>query len=161
MRRGFNLLEVGITLVVLAIIAVLAVPTYSRYQQRQQLRMVADALAHDVMAAREAAIVQRRPAFLRLQGGTTDWCWGVSVAAPCDCRNAVRACRIAVHDGQDHRNVVVPRGGLVQWSPIQGAAEPAEPLELTTPSGESLSVKVNAQGRPSVCGPSARIPGPC
>lgn len=161
MNRGFNLLEVGITLVVLAIIAVLAVPTYSRYQQRQQLRLVADALAHDALAAREAAIAQRRPAFLTLKTGSGGWCWGVSVAAPCDCLSAPRACRIAMHDGQDHRDVQVPQDGRWAWEPIRGDGSEMGLLTLKGRSGETLSVKLDAKGRPSLCGPASRTASAC
>lgn len=162
MTRGFSLLEMAITLVVLAIIAVLAVPSYSRYQQRQQLRLVGDALAHDALAAREAAIAQRRPAFLTLRGGSSGWCWGVSVAAPCDCRVAPRACRIALHDGLEHRDVQALQDAQVAWEPLRGDAMAPSRLNLQTRGGESLSVTVNARGRPSLCGTGgARGATPC
>lgn len=160
-QRGFNLLEMGITLAVLAVLISLAAPSYNRYQQRQQLRLVGDALARDALAAREAAIAQGRPAFLVLKGGETDWCWGVSVAAPCDCRQATRACRIAVHDAQEHRHVQARQGQQLEWNPTLGHAAATAQITLTSTSGEALTIKLDRQGRPSACGSASRAAIPC
>ncbi|MBH9575877.1 pilus assembly FimT family protein [Inhella proteolytica] len=159
--RGFNLLEMGVTLAVLAVLITLAAPTYNRYQQRQQLRLAGDALARDALAAREAAIAQGRPAFLVLKGGETNWCWGVSVAAPCDCRQAVRACRIATHHAQEHRNVQVRRDQQLEWNPSLGHSGSLGQITLTSTSGESLTLKLDAQGRPNACGSASRTATPC
>lgn len=159
--RGFNLLEMGITLGIVAIVITVAAPSYNRYQQRQQLRLVGDALAHDALAAREAAIAQGRPAFLVLRGGESNWCWGVSVAAPCDCREAARACRIATHDAQEHRNVQARQDQQLTWNPALGHAAATGQITLTSTSGESLTVKLDAQGRPSACGSASRAATSC
>ncbi|MBB5205905.1 prepilin-type N-terminal cleavage/methylation domain-containing protein [Inhella inkyongensis] len=154
-RRGFNLLELAITLAVLALLLTLGSGAYNGYQQRRQLQLVAEALVRDAQAGREAALAHQRPAFLRVQGGPSNWCWGVSVAAPCDCRNAASACRVAHSQAGQHPPMRLNGDAQVEWQPQRGETTGAVQVELESVGGQRRQVQIQADGRARVCD------GPC
>ena len=150
-RRGFNLLELSITLAILALLLTLGSGAYNGYQQRRQLQLVAEALVRDAQAGRETALAHQQPSFLRVQGGKSDWCWGVSVAQPCDCRSAASSCRIARSHAREHPSLHLLGDAQVQWQPQRGNASTEVRIELESVGGQRRQVQIQSNGRARVC----------
>jgi prepilin-type N-terminal cleavage/methylation domain-containing protein len=72
-RRGFSLLEVMIVLVVAGIVMGFGLPTFSGYREELHLVQARAHLAEDVRLARQLAVTQRCPVYIRfgeLPGGS-------------------------------------------------------------------------------------------
>lgn len=81
---GFTLLELMITLSVLAVLASLGVPAMQEMLERNRLKGAAQALAEDLQWARGEAIRRNRDLHLVFDDGTP-WCYGISEANACNC----------------------------------------------------------------------------
>lgn len=85
--RGFTLIELMVTIVVLAILAALAAPTFNDMRDRARVRAAAEAIYSHVQFARSETLKQSRNLFVRVSAGAT-WCVGISNATACDCGTA-------------------------------------------------------------------------
>ncbi|NCC28291.1 MAG: prepilin-type N-terminal cleavage/methylation domain-containing protein [Gammaproteobacteria bacterium] len=98
---GFTLLELMITLSVLAILASLGVPAMQDMLERNRLKSAAQALAEDLQWVRGEAIRRNRDLHLIFDAGSP-WCYGISEASTCNCRltdpNDAQACTLSFND---------------------------------------------------------------
>jgi type IV fimbrial biogenesis protein FimT len=95
---GFTLLELMVTLSVLAILASLGVPAMQEMLERNRLKSAARALAEDLQWVRSEAIRRNRDLHLVIDDDSV-WCYGVTDRTDCDCRltdpNADDACTLS------------------------------------------------------------------
>lgn len=130
---GFTLVELMVTLAVLAILLAAAAPSFREFFERYQLRGVADQSLAFLAQARQSAVENDRNITLRLTGAGSQWCiGGVQAApmaagalvptapAPCDCAAAPNQC-------------------IVDGEPFIVSFENAGGAELITGSGASLT----------------------
>lgn len=172
-QKGVTLIELVVTIAVLAILVTLAAPSFSEFRERQALRGVADNIVATIGLAKEEAV--KRDSWVRIDFkpfGTDGVCLGavtVTTAAGsgCDCAAAAATCTVAVFPELAN--------GLkqVQLSPDSikfGAAgtgfviDPktatmadlgnAGGVQLVTQRGYRAAVQVNALARPTVCTPT-------
>ncbi len=94
--KGFTLVELMITIAVIAVGVALAIPTYENISQRRQTTAQAEELASFLAFAQSEAIKSNTPVAVRLIHTTADnWCVGiVEGTAACDCKNAPNACMV-------------------------------------------------------------------
>jgi len=156
-HRGFTLLELMTTLAVLAIIATMVVPTFSAMKERHKIRGAAETVVSDLQLARLEAIKTNRNVTLSFQGsGTNNWCYGVNDSNGCDC-NIGSNCQVSgttlrVTNSNEFSNISLATN-------FTGQNATFEPNRGTTNSGtttlnfdgKSISVKLNAIGRISLC----------
>lgn len=106
--RGFTLIELMVTLVVLTVLVTLAVPSFSDYMEKARVRGAADQVTNLLARARQAAIKSNLPigvAALQKSGG--GWCVGArqpteptawqlrpSTASACACDTASNLCMV-------------------------------------------------------------------
>jgi type IV fimbrial biogenesis protein FimT len=85
-QRGFNLIEVLVTLTVLGVLIALAAPTFGEWLQSQRIRAGAEAIVNGMQVARAEAIKQNLPIVFGLEPPTTGWtvCPATVPVAPCD-----------------------------------------------------------------------------
>jgi prepilin-type N-terminal cleavage/methylation domain-containing protein len=83
-RRGFTLIEMVMTLVIVAIVAGLAVPAFSGWVARSRMRATLDELTRDVSYARMLALRSGRRAELRfaITGGCVNGYTLVNLVSP-------------------------------------------------------------------------------
>lgn len=152
-RRGLTLLELLAALAVLAVLASLALPSMGAIAQRHRLAAAAEALAGDLMQARQEAARTGQALHLRaeLLGGGR-WCWSVSPRSDCGCDDEPglpRACALAQASTRSHPGVQLMQPLQLQLAPEGVAA--ATLAELASADGQRLRVQVAALGRAHIC----------
>jgi prepilin-type N-terminal cleavage/methylation domain-containing protein len=110
-NRGFTLIELMVTLAVMAVLLVLAVPSFEDYFQKARVRGTADQVTDLLARARAAAVKSNMPvAVLAKSESGNSWCVGArqpiepaawaprpETANSCDCISSSAAC---VVDGE-------------------------------------------------------------
>lgn len=174
-QSGFTLLELVVTMIVLAILAMIAVPSFRTLIEKSRLRGKTDDVLNLLNVARGEAIKRHLNVNVALgSGSTTPWCIGANRAvtptvgnptagaAACDCTNPT-SCVL-----ENQVSVVTPDPnsgitsdtvtGNITFDAQTGAlipigAAPA-PITLSSPSGFQLQVTVSALGQVAACTPT-------
>lgn len=106
--RGFTLIELMVTLVVLTVLVTMAVPSFTTYMEKARVRGAADQVTNLLARARQAAVKANTPisvvARTKAAGG---WCVGArqpaepgawelrpSTAPACNCETNSAQCRV-------------------------------------------------------------------
>lgn len=174
---GFTLIELLITIVVLAIFLSLAVPSFRDTIDKRRVVNATTALQSQLQQARSFSILLNRIVYVDISVTTsTNWCFGVTDKATCDCGAAPTSadvCSIAepvIGSGTPQRiNVIgtstefpgvgldVPGGELfLEFEPTRGVLfNPSNPVqfvfESTAGTGRATEINVNRLGRSTVC----------
>lgn len=107
--RGFTLIELMVTLAVLAILLAMAFPSFSAFMEKARLRGAADALVDQMALARVQAVRSDRAVQLNIVGEDEVWCSGArqfqvsgtlglteaSGSQSCDCSDDPTKCVVA------------------------------------------------------------------
>lgn len=92
---GFTLIELMISVALIAVIAAIAVPSYRDFNQKTQLTGAAEEVFSHIQYARSESIANGEDIFVAFKGtGATGWCVGISDGAACDCAASLAACTI-------------------------------------------------------------------
>lgn len=178
---GFTLIELMITLAVLAVLVALAAPSFNDSIQRARLKGAADAIVSTVETARQQATRLNRDVSLAVRGSAGAWCVGaraaanpapgqpVATAPACDCSADASLCRVenmqlvvdsasfgpsggrATIDAADVSVVFDRRLGTLQDFTSAGN------LLLSQPNSSlQLQIDVGALGHARICVPSGK-----
>ena len=176
--RGFTLVELMVTLAVLAILMVAAVPAFSDFFDKSRLKGAAGDLVSFIGDVRTESVKRNRDVNVAFGGTVTDWCIGangagestaagaeIPVAAACDC-TAASTCQVAglqktlassAYSGV--KLSVIPAAftfdsRLGEVSPLGTTT-----VTLTSPSGSfDLQMSVSPLGQTSLCVPLNKPP---
>ncbi len=121
-RRGFTLIEMLVTLSVLAILLALAMPSLSAWFARARLAGATESLTDTLRFARKQAITRQQPIWLQTRTGD-DWSLIVSQNRNESCAQALACIRAA-----DYRGVSLATQGLpaqIRFSPLKGLPQNA------------------------------------
>lgn len=178
-QQGFTLIELMITLVVVAVTLALAVPTYEDITQRRQTTAQAEELAAFLSYAQGEAIKSNQLISVELDhDADDDWCIGASEGAGgCECEEvdetdaefcAVNGVpQIFANGGQPKARMVSHSADTVfVYDPVRGIKNTGDlanhAYTLQSENGNwSLQVNVGPTGRIRVCNPNAskKVPG--
>ena len=171
--RGFTLVELMVTVAVMAILMTAAVPSFVDFFERNRVRGAADGVISVVSDARAEAVKNALDVNISMGGAGTAWCIGGNAALPpaggnpagvadaCDCTDAgaclVSGQRLAL-DGAEFAGVSV--GALpaaLTFDHTLGVVSPmgSRTVVLTSPRGKyDIAVQDNALGQARMCTPA-------
>lgn len=176
--RGFTLIELMVTLSVLAIFMVIAIPSFTDFRQRIALRGAADQVASFWADARFDAV--RRNSLVKIgfvDNGSGSYCVGAATTSDpaddtaCDCFGTTTpVCDVSrfPQDQKEWRRIRVPAAttigagsGVLVINPKRGnitEAGDAGVISLQSPPGGSLDYRLNVafdrNGRAVICEPN-------
>ncbi|NDV13228.1 pilus assembly FimT family protein [Crenobacter caeni] len=114
-RAGFTLIELAVTLAVLAVVLAVAAPSFSRWFAAQHLAGATDAVAEALRHARKQALTTQQAVWL---GATPGGQW--TLRADARANAACDAAWLCV-DGADYRGVQLETGSTpIRFSPLKG-----------------------------------------
>lgn len=156
-RGGFTIIELMITLAVLAVLVAIAAPSFSGLIERRKLHGAGEKLFADLMYAKTEAIKRNDTIRVSFTGNGATWCYGMAIDTACDCTAA--DCTIdgvlKVTNQDDFPGVSVQAdssfdGSSTSFTPLRGAAN-AGNLQFTVSTGSELGVVVSSFGRVRLC----------
>jgi len=180
-QRGFSVVELMTSLVLVAIGTALALPSYRDMVEKRQVTNAAEQLASFVNSAQGIAMKSNRAVTIdfKYQDGD-DWCIGATLAAECTCNEPSSESYCKINDqpfvldhshtgGLDLMHSMGSSDGSYSFDPVRGLASgEVLPLtmELRSPSGDfRINLMVNQVGRVILCSgdSSHAVPGyePC
>ena len=164
-HRGFSLVELLITLAVIALLTGVAAPAMARFIDNARLHAATQQLASELVRARNHAITHQQASYFSLQRDGADWCFGWGVNRDCRCHAipAENTCTTGTGETtQIHRfrsgdypgiHLRLPgansTGRQLRFSPVRGTATAAS-IILTNRQGEQ-HVIVSPLGRIRRC----------
>lgn len=173
---GFTLIELMVTLAVLAVLLAAAVPSFVDFFEKSRLRGAADDIASFMANARGGAVKLDRDVAVAFAGSTTAWCAGaraalnpapaqpVPAATACDCSDSPAACLVdgapMVVDGSRFQGVSL--SALPSAYTINGKLGTLTPLAtqnllLSSASGRfALQLRLSPLGQSTMCIPADR-----
>lgn len=179
-QRGFSIVELMMSVMLMAIGAALALPSYRDMVEKRQITNGAEQMAAFINTAQGVAMKTNRlvtVSYTRV--GNDEWCIGaVSGGNACDCTvaytdpPAANYCQIASqpfvldnsHAADRELVYSISGAGAYAFDPVRGLASADNPLtmELRSPSEAfRLNLVVNRTGRVILCSASAShaVPG--
>ena len=161
-RAGLTLIEMMITLAVMAVLGAMAMPSLSAIATRHRLQAVAHQLQADVALAKLASARHGQVVYLRFLPGSA-WCYQLTTGPGGDCHQAtagqangvLRVVRGVDHPGIDLLAASTIAVDLARPGSLPGAQAAGQAL-FGSREGLQLRVRVGPQSRASVC--SAGLP---
>lgn len=176
---GFTLIELMVTVAVLAILAAAAAPSYRDMIDRYRLRKATDDVLSVISNSRQAAVKLDRNVNVAFGANAQGWCMGANAAAAptggnavqgataCACEAVTPTCSV---DGEvlmiepgKHRGVTL--GGTTTALVYDGnmgllSSLTSQSITLTSPlQVHRLRVTIRPLGQASVCAETPAIPG--
>lgn len=159
-NRGFTLVELMVTVAVLAILLAVGIPALQTTLDKRRLTGAVEQLYSDLQYARSEAIRQNRNVTVYFSG-TSTWCYGMDddTSSACNCSSAPGNCTVGgvqkVVAGTGFRNVTLSENtfasGNVTFDPRRGTASPQGRVSLQSSAIGTVKVIVSSPGRVRIC----------
>lgn len=169
--KGFTLIELLITVVIMGILVGLAAPSMFSILEGRKLKGAAENFQVDLMFIKTEAIKRNSKARIQFKFDTVDtskWCYGMKIAAACDCFETVASepdyCEIddvkkVVNRADYGENVLIKdndvdfNNDFVSFTPLRGHATSGN-VEFELADGRSIKTTVSGFGRTTICSDS-------
>ena len=168
--KGVTLIEMAVTILVLAIIVAFAIPSYRDLSERRALQGVANGLISAIATAKDESIKRDQVVWVQFSNLGKGVCVGASTTAGCDC-STVGSCPLDVfpNEARELRMVELKTAPAFNGSGTGFSIDPktgtlSDPtntgeVELKTSLGYAVKVRVNAMARPRMCASGKAMPG--
>jgi type IV fimbrial biogenesis protein FimT len=181
---GFTLIELMVTVAVVAILAAVAVPAMQDFFDRRRVMSAAEQIYSHLQQARAESLARSALMYVPFSAGAT-WQYGISEVADCDLavtdRTDPTACVIVVDNGDgafnagddnvlmrftnnDFQGVSLGIAGFpagsnqIIFSNLRGTATTGS-IRLQSAQGRRLQVQVAALGQVRICSPDGQVGG--
>lgn len=145
-QLGFTLIELMVTVAIIAILAAMAYPSFTDMIARNRLKGAAEGLFGDLQFAKSESIKLNQNITLDVTTGTTTWDYKIKDAA-----NTV----LKTVDNNEFQDVTFTAGADLTFTPLQGMTSSNADITLTftraSNTAQTLSVVVSPMGRIKVC----------
>ncbi len=151
-RKGFTLLELLMSVAIMAILVVLSTPIFTTYIMQNRLKGAGESLYGDLFHARAEAIKQQKNITVVFQTGA-NWCYGVTTASNCNC-SVANNCTLGQVSYLRHKNTtlsVIGLGANTSFNGTRGVVSSTGTLSFTSNSGDSISLELNKMGFTKIC----------
>jgi prepilin-type N-terminal cleavage/methylation domain-containing protein len=160
--RGLTLMELMVTVAILAILVALAMPSFNAYLAKGRLSGAAEALAQDLQLARSEALRRNDAVTISFTSGTA-WCYGTILSdTACNCTQTGN-CSLRRVDNSDYAGVTMsavsfgsPAATFTAFMPRQGLANDGT-VEFTHASAGTLRVSLGTAGQVRICSTSGGL----
>lgn len=179
-QQGFTLVELMVTLSVVAIIAVMAAPSFNTFFDKRRVIDAAEDLYLNMQKARSEAITRNTDIYMRFHQSAGGWQYAISQELDCnltitDPTNAA-ACILIIDDGDgnptenedrvlhrytnnDYTDVSMALAFVpsnLTFDPVRGTTNTTgtTTITLTSAGGKQLRIKVGILGQLRLCSPS-------
>jgi type II secretion system protein H len=182
-ENGFTLVELMVTLAVMAILATLAVPSMTSFFDKQRVVEAAEDLYSNIQQARSESIARFIPTYLNFSDGNAtagwqsgaSWQYGIGQTPGCDttitANTDASACYLIIDNGDGATNAaddhVLFRYSNSNYSDVaitsvtdmsitfspQRGTADASTITLESADGRQMQVVVSALGQVSICSP--------
>lgn len=164
--HGFTLVELMVTLAVLAIVATIAVPSFQEMMTKNRVKGAAEALYADMQLARQESIKRNQAISVTFGSNSGGWCYGLDdTSGSCDCTATTSAsnCTIGagttafsrVVQGSTSFNGVALNSGNITFDNVRGTASTSGTNTVSIGAYQA-SVVVGALGSARICTPSGQ-----
>ncbi len=159
--RGFTLIELVVTITVLAVLALIAVPSYRDAVDKYRLKAASEALFGEFQNAKSIAPLRKVNVTIQFTTGAA-WCAGVTVKAACACAQAGATqpdyCEIKRVQASEFKNATLSAASFggqptLVFEPVRGTAT-AGAVSLTSSMGKQATISTSALGRLTLCSPA-------
>ncbi len=154
-NSGFTLVELMVTVAVLAVLLAIAIPSFQGTLDKRRLTGAAEQLYADLQYARSEAIRQNRNVTVYFSE-TSPWCYGIDddTSSACNCSSAPSACTVG--GVQKVVTVSVPlcsnfTSDNFAFDPRRGTAAPQGTVFLQSSAIGTVRVTVSNPGRVRIC----------
>lgn len=168
LARGLTLVELMVSIALLALLATAAVPSFETFLLRREMTGLSEQLIADLQGLRSAAIARQQALRLTVKSPTSGrgGCYAVHTGAAdaCTCNNGTVQCT----GGELLHGVALPPQGRLllranvaslRLDPRQGTLSPTGSIEVVGHDGRSLKHVINLLGRARVCAASGAWAG--
>lgn len=156
---GFTLVELLITVAIVALLASLAIPSFAPAIQKQRLKNAAQELQGQLYLAKAEAIKTGQRVYLSAKAGQAA-CYGFKVGAPCDCASSDEdsACTLMRVTPEAGNGVALALSSFSENAyidPVRGAVQGAGRIQWQNSYGLAIDVGATRIGRIYACSPTA------
>ena len=150
---GLTLIELMVTVGIVAILASVAVPSFRDFISRGRVSGAAEATAQDLQLVKSEALRNNSDVTLSFSAGST-WCYGAVVSSsPCTCTTA-NSCSLRTLTSTDFPSVSMAlqsgSGNTTTFSALRGMGQ-AVGVEYSNATVGTLRVSASASGQVTIC----------
>jgi prepilin-type N-terminal cleavage/methylation domain-containing protein len=155
-NNGFTLIELMVTITIMAIIAMIAAPTLQEFVDKTRLKGATDRLYADMQFARSEAVKRNSSVSISFSTGS-NWCYGISAGGACNCSTA-NSCNIKTVSHSEFNGIALDSATFASsattFNPVLGTLSSAGLARLQSSGGKQACVRMSVIGQVRLCSPA-------